>query len=104
MGDRKEEVITTPFPEKKSSTKDVDEGTDELSDMPLTEKKYSTKDVDKGTDEFSDMKQAVVTIRRKCLDQFEGQYSGSKILFKVDSGFIKTTFSNIHLEFYEELL
>ena len=74
-----------------------------MSDMPLTEKKSSPNNVDKGTDKFADMKQAVVTIRRKCLDQFEGQYSGSKRLFKVDSGFIKTTFSNIHLEFYEEL-
>ena len=49
-GDRKEEVVTTPFSGKKSLTKDVDEGTDELSYMPLMEKKSSTKDVDKGTD------------------------------------------------------
>ena len=96
-------MITTPFPEKKSSTKDVDEGTDELSDMPLTEKKYSTKDVDKGTDEFSDMKQAVVTIRRKSLYQFEGQSKGSKGWFKINSGFLKTAFSTSHSEFYKEL-
>ena len=44
------EVVTTPFLEKKSSTKDVEEGTDEWADMPFTEKKYSTKGVDKGTD------------------------------------------------------
>ena len=30
LGDRKEEVVTTPFSEKKSSTKDVDRGTGEL--------------------------------------------------------------------------
>ena len=29
--DRKEEVITTPLLEKKSSTKDVDKGTDEFT-------------------------------------------------------------------------
>ena len=27
LGDRKEEVVTTPFSENKSSTKDVDKGT-----------------------------------------------------------------------------
>ena len=68
LGDREEEVVTTPFLEKKSSTKDVDEGTYELADMPLMEKKYSTKNVDKVTDELADMKQAMVTIRREGLD------------------------------------
>ena len=62
-----------PLLEKKSLTNDVEEGTDELADMPLMEKKSSTKDFDKGTDELADTKQAVVTIRRKCLDRFEGQ-------------------------------
>ena len=28
LGDRKEEVVTTPFPEKKLSTKNVEKGTD----------------------------------------------------------------------------
>ena len=65
LGDSKEEVVTTPLPEKKSQTKDIDKVTDELEDMPLTEKKYSTKDVEKGTGELADMKQAVVIIRRK---------------------------------------
>ena len=50
MGDRKEEVVTPPVSEKKSSTKDVKKGTDKLADMLLMEKKYSTKDVDKVTD------------------------------------------------------
>ena len=40
---RKEEVVTTPLSEKKSSKIDVDKGTDELADMPFMEKKYSTK-------------------------------------------------------------
>ena len=64
--------------------------------MPLMEKKSSTKDFDKGTDELSDMKKAVVTIIRKGLDQFEGQYKGYKGWFKIYSGFLKTTFSTIH--------
>ena len=78
LGNRKEEVVTTPFSKKKSLTKDVEKGTDKLADMILVEKKYSTKDVDKGTDDLSDMKQAVKKIRRKGLDHFKGQYSGSK--------------------------
>ena len=96
MGDRKDEVVTTTLSEKKSSTKDVEEGTDKLENMPLTEKKYSTNDVDKGTDEFSYIKKAVVKIHRKGVDQFEGQSSGSKGRSKLDSGFLKTTFSKIH--------
>ena len=58
-----------------------------MADMPLIEKKYSTKDVDKGTDSLAYMKEAVVIILRKVLDQFEGQFRGSKGWFKLDSGF-----------------
>ena len=69
-GDRKEEVVTTPLSEKKSSTKYFDKGTDELSYTLLMEKKSLTKDVEKGTDELPDMKQKLNTIRRKSLDKF----------------------------------
>ena len=82
----KEEVATTLLLDKKSSMNDVDEGTDELADMPLMEKKYSAKDVDKSTDELSDMKQAVVTMCRKGLYKFEGQSTGSKGWFILNSG------------------
>ena len=85
-------MATTPLSEKKSPTKDVDEGKEEFSDIPLTEKKSSTKDVDKGTDELADMKQGAVKILRKGLEQFEGQSKGSTGWFKLDSGFLKTTF------------
>ena len=67
LGDRKKEVVAASFLEKKSPTKDIDEGTGELEDMPLMEKKSSSKDVEKGTDELSDMIQAVVTINSKGL-------------------------------------
>ena len=86
LGYRKEEVVTTPFSEKKYLTKDIEKGADKLAGILLMEKKYSTKDVDKVTDEFSDIKQAVNTIRRKGLDQFEGRSSGSKGWFKLDIG------------------
>ena len=82
--DRKKELVTTWLSDKKSSTKDVDEGTDELADMPLMKKKSSTKDVDKGTDELEDMTQAVVTIYMKWLDHFQGQYKASKVWFKLE--------------------
>ena len=78
MGDRKEEVVTTPLSENKSLTKDTEKGTDKLADMLLIGKKSSTKDVDKCTDELADMKQAVNKIIRKGLYQFGGQSSGSK--------------------------
>ena len=65
LDDRKEAVFTTP----------------------LSEKKSLTKDVDKGTDESEDMKEAVVKIRRKDLDKFEGQSKGSTKWFSIDSEF-----------------
>ena len=52
LGDRKEEVATTPLSDNKPSTKDVDKSTDELVDMKFMEKKSPTKDVEKGTDEL----------------------------------------------------
>ena len=50
LGDRKEELVTTPLSDKKSSTKGVEKGTAELADMLFMEKKSFTKDVEKGTD------------------------------------------------------
>ena len=73
--------------ENKCSTKDVEKGTDKFADKLLIEKKSSTKYVDKGTYDLEDMKQAVNTIFRKGLYQFEGQYSVSKGWFKLDIGF-----------------
>ena len=65
LDDRKEAVVTTPF----------------------TEKKLLTKYVDKGAGELENMKEAVVTIRGKDLDKFEGQSKVSTGWFKLDSGF-----------------
>ena len=67
------------------------------------ENKSLTKDFDKSTDELADMKQALNTICRKGLEQFEGPYSVSKIWFKLDVDFFKTTFSKSHSEFYKAL-
>ena len=104
MGDRKEELVTTPFSEKKSLIKDVEKGTDKLADMLFMANKYLKKDVDKCTDKLADMKQAVNIICRKILDQFEGQSSESKGWFKLDIGFLKTNFPENYSKFYKELL
>ena len=87
-----DELADTLLMDKKSSTNNVEKGTDELTDMLLMENKSSTKDVDKGTDEFEFTKQKVNTIKRKGLYQFEGQYIGSKGRFKLDIELKKTTF------------
>ena len=97
-------MVTTPLSVNKSPTKDIVKGTNELAYMPFTEKKNSTKDVEKGNNELAFMKQAVVTIFRKGLYQFEGQSKGSKRWFKLDSGLLKTTFSTIHSELHKKLL
>ena len=62
--------------------------------MPLIDNKSLKKDVEKGTYELAYMKQAVVTIRRKGLDQFEGQSKLSTGQFKLDSGLKKQYFYN----------
>ena len=62
MDDKKEAVVTTPFPKKKLST---------------TENVTTSKDVDKVTKKFDDMKEEVVTILRKDSDNSEGQSKGS---------------------------
>ena len=55
----------------------LDDSKEAVVTTPSLEKKSSTKDIDKGTDELEDMKEAVVTIFRKDLYHFEGQSKGS---------------------------
>ena len=88
-----DELSHTLLSENKSLTKKVEKFTDELADTLFFEKKYSTFGVDKGTDELACMKQKVHTIRRKGLNQFEGQSNGSKGWFKLDIECFKTTIS-----------
>ena len=45
----------------------------------------------------------VHTIRRKGLNQFEGQSIGTQGLFKLDIESLKTTYSKIHSGLYKEL-
>ena len=71
MGDKKEAVVAKPFPEKKSLTNYVDKGTYELEDM----------------------KEAVVTIRRKDADNFDGRSKGYTGWFNIDSQFKKNIYN-----------
>ena len=70
----------------------MEKATDELADTLLSEEKSSTFDVEKGTDEFSCMQKKVSTICRKGLNQFEGQSAGSKGWFKLDIDFLNNFF------------
>ena len=45
----------------------------------------------------------MVTIHRRGLYKFEGQYKGYTVWFKLDSGFLKTKISTSNPEFYKEL-
>ena len=45
LGERKEELVTPPLSEKKSPTKDVEKGTDELTETLLMEKHSLTKNM-----------------------------------------------------------
>ena len=51
----------------------------------ITENTTTNEDVDNGNEKLGDMKEAVVTIRRKYPDKFEGQYKGSTGWFNLDS-------------------
>ena len=94
LDDKKEAVVTTPFPEKILSTtekfttsdevhkriekfttnEEVIKGTDEVHKR--TENITTNEDVDEATEKLENMKNAVVTIRRKDSDKFEGRYKG----------------------------
>ena len=74
----------------------MEEGTDELTYTIFSEKRFSTFDVEKGTDELVFMKQKVNTIRRKGLNQFEGQSTVYKEWFKHDIEFLNTTSPKSH--------
>ena len=60
-----------------------------------SEKVTTSEEVDKGTKHLENMKEAVVTIRRKYLDNFEGQSKVSTGWFNLDHEFLKE--SCLHL-------
>ena len=49
---------------------------------------------------LEDMKEAVVTIRRKDSDKFEGQSKGYTVWFDLDHEFVTRNFSKLEPDFY----
>ena len=105
LDDKKEVVVTIPLLEKKLSTtekvtksdevhkrtenittgEEVVKGNDEV--QKGTEKITTNVEVDKGTEKLEYTKDAVVTIRRKDSDKFEGHSKGSTGWFNIDHEF-----------------
>ena len=79
------EEKVTPFQKKKFATR---------------EKVTTSEEVYKGTKNVDDMKEAVVTIRRKDLDNFEGKSKGPTCWFNLDHAFFKRHFYTLEPEFY----
>ena len=83
MDDNKDVVATTPLSEKNS----------------LKTEKLTTSNevhVDKGIEKLQDSKDAVVTIRRKNSDKFEGRSKGYTEWFNLDSEFKKGESIQLH--------
>ena len=70
-------MVTTPF----------------LKKTLLTYKKVTTSEqVDKGTTHLGGIKEAVVTILKEDLDNFQGQSKGSTDWFNLDHDFLRESF------------
>ena len=66
-----------------------------------TEKVTTNDEVDKGKKKLDDMKEAVVTIRRKNLDNFESQSKGSTGWFNLDNEFLRIKVSTLEPDLYD---
>ena len=62
----------------------------------ITEKVTTSEDFEKANKNLDDMKEAVFTIRRKDLDNFEGQSKGSIGWFNFDHDFLKRIFLHLN--------
>ena len=65
-----------------------------------SEKVTTSEEVDKGTKNLDYMKNAVVTICRENLDNFEGQSKGSTGWFTLDHEFLERNFPTPEPDFY----
>ena len=75
-------MVTTSFSEKKVFKTEKVTTSDDVH--KCTEKIPTSEEVDKRSEDFEDMKEAVVTIRSKYSDKFEGQSKGSTGWFNLD--------------------
>ena len=72
--------------------------------VATSEKFTPIEEVDKGTNNLDGMKEAVVTIRGKDLDKFEGQYIVSKGWFNIDNEWLKRNCSTTEPDFNKNFL
>ena len=80
--------------EKFTTSEEAVKGTDEVHKR--TDNIITNEDVDKGTEKLEDIKEAVVTIRSKNSDKFEGQSKGYIGWFNLDSDFKKRKFLQLN--------
>ena len=100
------EIVTTSddvhrCTDKFKTSYEVVKGTDKV--QKCNENIRIKEDVQKGTEKLEDMKKAVVKIRRKDSDKFEGQSNGSSGWFNIDSELKKRYVSTIEADFYNNL-
>ena len=111
---KKEAVVTTPLSEKKLSTTknitisdEVHKHTEKITTREEivkiadkfhkhTEKIKTNEEVEKGPELLEDMKEAVVIIRRKDSEKFEGQSEGSTGFFNLNHELKKETFLHLN--------
>ena len=119
LADKKEAVVTAPLLEKKllttekvttsdqvhkrneniTTSEEVVKGTYEVH--KFTKKITTNEGVDKGSEKLENMKEAVVTIRRKDSDKFEGRSKGSTGQVNIDHEFLKRKLSKLEPYFYK---
>ena len=111
-------MVTTPFPEKKvlttekvitsdevhKRTENITTGEEVVKGIDKVHKSTDNitthEEFDKGTEKLEYMKEAVVTIRRKDYDEFDGQSRISIGWFNLDHEFLKRKVSAIEPDFY----
>ena len=114
LDDKKQVVVTTPLLENKvlttekvttsdevhkhtkkiKTSEEIDKRTDEV--LKPTENIKTSEEVDKGSEILEDMKEAVVTIRTKYSDKFQGQSKGSTKWFNLDHDFLEESFLHLN--------
>ena len=102
LDNKKEAVVTTSLSENKLLKTEKVTTSDDVHKR--TEKITTSEEVDKGYENFEDMKEAVVMIRRKDSDKFEGQSKGSTGCFNLDHDLKKIKFSTLEPEFYKKYM
>ena len=73
-------------------------GPSQKKKVALSEKIAPSEEVEKVTKTLDDIEEPVVTICRKCLDNFQGKYTRSTRWFNIDRDWLNETFSTLEME------